>query len=145
MSHVVQMKIQISDLDALDRACRKRGLELVRDQKTYKWWGRSVGDYPIPEGFTAQDLGKCDHAIRIPGNQTSYEIGVVKSRTGPGYVLLFDFYGQEQTLVPKVGKDGGLLGQAYATEVTKKHLVTQGYQVHEAINRHGDVVLTFSN
>jgi hypothetical protein len=143
MSHVISMKVKINDLECLARAAKRCGLELVKDQKTYKWWGRSVGDYPIPAGFTAQDLGKCDHAIRIPGNSHSYEIGVVKNKTGPGYVLLFDFYGQEKTLIPKVGKNGELLEMAYAVEIAKKDMISQGYTIRERINRHGDVIIEY--
>src|SRR5438552_1836555 len=117
MSHVSTFEFAVTDLDALDKACSEIGLELVRDQKQYKWFGRSVGDYPLPEGFSEKDLGKCEHAIRIPGNRSAYEIGVVKSRTGTGYQLVWDFwqggYGMEKMVG---GKDGDKLKQQYEVQ-----------------------------
>lgn len=122
MSHVADMCLEVNDLNALDEACKELGLELVRGQTTYKWWGYSVGDYPLPAGFTTKDLGKCDHAIRIPNNHQAYEIGVVARKDGkPGYTLLWDFYAGGYGMQEKVGKDGGLLKQHYSIQRAKKH------------------------
>src|SRR3990167_8580608 len=72
VSHVTQVEIEIRDLDALERACSKLGLSLRRGQETYKWYGRSVGDYPLPAGVKESDLGKCSHAIHL--NASAYEV-----------------------------------------------------------------------
>lgn len=144
MSHVVDMKIEIRDMQALEKACSRLGLELVKNQKTYKWFGRSVGDYPVPEGFTADELGKCDHAIRVKGNAGAYEVGVVKRKDGPGYQLIWDFWQGGYGLQEKIGADGGLLKQHYAAQVAKKQLLREGYRVEERINRHGDLLLKFT-
>ncbi len=103
MSHVISSDLQILSLDALEVACGHLGLELVRNQETYRWYGEFVGDYPLPEGFEEDDLGKCAHAIRIPGDEQAYEIGVVESRTGEGYVLMWDFFSGGYGMMEKVG------------------------------------------
>ncbi len=146
MSHVAEIKLQIKDLAALEKACKQLGLELVRDQKTYRWFGRSVGDYPLPEGFTAQDLGKCDHAIRIPGDSRAYEIGVVKRKDGkPGYQLLWDFWAGGHGMTQKVGGNQAVkLQNEYAAAVAVKHYVSQGYRVQRQVKEDGRIVLTAS-
>ena len=87
------MEVAVQDLDALAAAAKDCGLELARNQKTYRWWGTHEGDYPLPAGFAAEDLGKCDHALRQTcGGRGLYEVGVVRRRDGkPGYTLLWDF------------------------------------------------------
>ena len=80
MSHIAEVNLLVQDLNALHRACQRLGLELVRGQQTYCWYGRSVGDYALPVGFAKEDLGTCEHAIRIPGNDRAYEIGIVTRR-----------------------------------------------------------------
>lgn len=119
MSHLVTINLLVEDLSVLAKACIRLGLELVRDQRTYRWYGRSVGDYPLPTGFTTADLGTCDHAIRIPGNGMAYEIGVVARRDGkPGYELLWDFYQGGYGLMDHVGEGAIRLQQTYAIEKT---------------------------
>lgn len=144
MSHVCEMELEVKDLDALQEAAKAIGLELVRGQTKYKWWGHSVGDYPIPAGFTAQDLGNCDHALRIPGNPTAYEVGVVKRKDGkPGYQLLWDFYAGGYGLEKVIGPDGGLLKQSYAVMVAKKQMLRQGYRATTKKDAKGNVLLSF--
>ncbi len=142
MSHVAAIDVEITDLGALGAACRRLGLELVRDQRSYKWYGRSVGDTPIPEGFTVQDLGRCDHAIRVPGDARAYEIGVVRARNGsPGYVLMLDEWANGLGLLDKCGKGCAALKQAYATEVTLAQARREGFQVNELPQPDGSVRL----
>lgn len=104
MSHVVSIKTQLLDLNAIEAATKACGCELVRGQTTYKWWGSSMGDYPLPQGFKAEDLGKCDHAIKVPG--TTWEVGVARARNAdgslaPGYTLLCDFFGSQGLPIAK--------------------------------------------
>lgn len=83
MSHTVEIKdLLIRDLAALGRAATRLGLELVMGQTNYRWYGTVVGDHPFPTGFTNQDIGKCEHAIRIPNQPDAYEIGIVTRRDG---------------------------------------------------------------
>lgn len=142
MSHVVAIDLEVKDLDALAKACKNLGLELALGQKTYRWYGRSVGDYPLPAGFTASELGRCEHAIKIPGNQSAYEIGVVKRKDGrPGYTLLWDFWSRGFGMQDKAGDNCGLLRQGYTTQVSKKHLISKGYKVSEVKKADGTIVI----
>ncbi len=143
MSHVAEIQVEIKDLDALEAACKRIGtLELVRDQKVYKWWGSSVGDYPLPEGFTAEDLGKCDHAIRVKGDKHAYEVGVVRARNGKqGYVLHWDFFNNGYGMQAQVGENCKHLRQAYAVEVAKKAAKRQGMNVREQKQQDGSIRL----
>jgi len=79
MSHVEDIDIEITDLKALAAAVAELGAIYTPNQKSNAWFGRSVGDYPLPAGFTAEMLGKCEHAISLPCCR--YEIGVVRHPT----------------------------------------------------------------
>lgn len=139
MSHVAKIKIEIKDMQALRAACKRLGLEFVEGQKQYAWYGRHVGDYPLPEGFTAQDMGRCEHAIKVPG--AKYEIGLCKRRDGkPGYTLLWDFY-SAGGLEAKLGANGQKLVQAYGIEAAKLAARRAGYRVTEATKSDGSVTL----
>ena len=93
MSHTVTTKARFRDLDAVEAACNALGWKLLRGKTTHRWFGRWVGDYPLPEGVKREELGKCAHAIQVPGAR--YEIGLVE--TPEGYKPVWDFW-----------KDGGL-------------------------------------
>ena len=126
MSHVSAIELEIKDMDALKAACERLGLKWMEGKTTYRWYGQFMGDYPLPEGFKAEDLGKCTHAISVPG--ASYEIGVV-TRNGKT-TLLWDFWssgGLEKIL----GKGGGKLKQAYTIETAKRAAKKAGYRVQE--------------
>src|SRR4051812_32472193 len=115
MSHVATVDVEIKDLDALDAACKKLGLELVRGQTTFRWYGQHVGDYPLPAGFTGADLGTCEHAVRVPGRADAYEIGVVRRRDGrSGWSLMWDFYAGGYGLMERVGENCQSLRREYA-------------------------------
>lgn len=130
MSHVATIDLHIKDLEALKLACREIGLEFKEGQKTYRWYGRHVGDYALPEGTTANDLGKCSHAISVAGNARAYEVGVCERTDGkPGYRLLWDFYLGGFGLEKIVGRNAGLLKQQYAAQVAMKQLRKQGMRV----------------
>lgn len=126
MSHVAKIELEIQDLETLKQACHRLNLEFWENQQTYRWYGRYVGDAPLPEGLTAADLGKCHHAIRVPG--AVYEIGVVQ-RQGK-YQLLWDNWhsgGLERVLGPGAGR----LKQAYAIERVAKEARLKGYRLCE--------------
>jgi hypothetical protein len=143
MSHVAKIELEIRDLDALASACKSLGLELVKGQQAYKWYGTVVGNYPLPEGFSKKDLGKCEHAVRIPGNSAAYEIGVARRRDGrPGYTLLWDFWRGGFGLQDKVGDGGNKLKQSYAAAVAAKHYHKLGYRVTQTQREDGRVILT---
>jgi len=149
MSHVTDVKLQITDLDALDEACQALGLELRRDQKTYAWWGAFVGDSSAYGEHRPADMGKCEHAIKVAGtsprNGSSgpWEIGVVKAKDGNGYKLFFDTYGSAgRALADKVGAGADRLRREYAAAVAskkaKKELGRKGFvQTRESLANGG--------
>lgn len=145
MSHVATVDVRITSLDDLRAACQRLGLEFMEGQQTYRWYGRHVGDYPLPAGFTAADLGKCEHAIRVPGSAEAYEVGVVRCRDGkPGYMLVWDFWNGGIGLQDKVGEDCGLLRQSYATVAAVRTARQQGFHVQERKLASGEIKLVLS-
>ena len=126
MSHISKIELVIHSLEDLKEACRQLGFEFVDNQKTFKWYGRWVGDTPLPEGIKIEDLGKCDHAIRVPG--CDYEVGVVKR--GDSYILLWDYY-YAGGLTDKIGANAGKLKQAYSVARVRKEARRKGYRVRE--------------
>jgi hypothetical protein len=141
MSHVVKMECEINDLDCLDVAAKQLGLELARGQKNFKWYGRFMNDSPVAEGFTPEDYGHCDHAIKIPGNSAAYEVGVTKNKTGKGFRLLWDSWSGGYGLQAKVGQNGNRLIQEYKVQVAMKDRRKQGYRVTRIEKENGRVVL----
>jgi hypothetical protein len=142
MSHVATISLEVKDLDALGEACKQLGLELVHGQQTYRWFGKHVGDYPVPAGFTVEDLGKCEHAVRIPlgqqGADQAYEIGVVRRRDGkPGYTLLWDFWAGGYGLQAKVGDNCKHLVREYGLAVAARKALAKGFQVQRQVNAQG--------
>jgi hypothetical protein len=139
MSHVAKIEVEIRDLEALAAACQRIGCELHMGQREYAWFGTSVGDYPLPEGFKAADLGKCEHAISVPG--ASYEVGVVARRDGrQGYTLLWDSW-SSGGLERKLGQGASRLVQAYGVEAATRAARRQGYSVTETTREDGAIVL----
>ena len=136
MSHVAEVTLQVTDLDALDAACKRIGLELVRGQKNYKWYGRWLNDWSDSEraaalkGRDPNTFGHCEHAVRIPGDPNAYEIGLCPRLDGkPGFDLVYDQYGHGGAALHKVGgKDLSELKDQYAASVTQRHLSRQGYR-----------------
>jgi hypothetical protein len=116
MSHISRIELQVNDLGTLRRACSRLGLELIRGQKTFKWYGKDA---------------KCDHAIKVPG--ANYEIGVLKA--GNAFELNCDYY--DPIIGKTIGKNGGLLKQAYAVERTKSEARRKGYSVIEKATESG--------
>lgn len=125
----------------------------MRGQQTYRWYGEHVGDYPLPAGFAIEDLGKCEHAIRIPGQDNDkipgsiapYEVGVVRRRDGkPGFQLMWDFYDGGKGMEVRVGKDCTRLRQAYSIAVATKFARQQGFRVFEQTQPSGGVLLRLS-
>lgn len=124
MSHVVKIETKIIDLNALRSAVIAMGFEWLQDQKTYAWYGTWIGDTPMPADMKKEDLGKCEHAIRVPG--ASYTVGVVRS--GAGYELRYDYW-MEGGLEPVLGRAAGPLVQAYAVQKTLQEARVSGRNV----------------
>jgi hypothetical protein len=126
MSHVAKIKIEVRSLSALIEAANRCGLEFRENQKSYRWYGRSEGDYPLPEGITADQLGRCDHALCIPGNPRAYEIGIKDMGNGT-YSLLWDFWQGGFGLVACVGQNGDTLVSEYALQAAQEAANQQGW------------------
>lgn len=142
MSHVCTIDLEVKDLDALAEAAKRLGLELVRGQTSYRWYGQHVGDYPLPQGFEKDDMGHCEHALRIPGSDTAYEVGVVRRRDGrPGYTLLWDFYAGGEGLQAKIGPGAKLLKREYAAVVAVRQAQRSGFRVNEVRQQDGSIRL----
>lgn len=111
MSHLSKIELEIKDIAALRKACQRLGFQLNMEQKSFKWYGTTDA--------------KCDHTIKVP--DANYEIGVLKD--GNKYNLQCDFF--DYRLVNKIGKDGGLLKQAYTLEKAKMEAKKKGYACKE--------------
>ena len=111
MSHISKIELEVRDLGVLSQACGRLGLNLIRDQKTFKRYGQDA---------------RCDHAIKIP--EVSYEIGVIRKENA-AFELQCDFY--DRGIEKAIGRQGGLLKQAYAVEKTKLEARRKGYSVLE--------------
>jgi hypothetical protein len=110
MSHISKIELEVKDLVMLSQACASLGLTLIRDRNQFRWYGK---DAP------------CDHVIKVPG--AMYEIGVVRQKGS--YVLNCDFY--DSGIEKVVGRQAGLLKQAYAVAKTKIEARRKGYCVLE--------------
>ncbi len=114
MSHITPMELEVWDPMDLEAGAQELdpGAKIVNKQ-TYNWYGRRVGDFPLPEGMTEDQLGKCDLALTFSSGATArgYEVGLLKQRNG-SYKLVWDFY--DWKLMNLLGgQNAGLLKQAY--------------------------------
>jgi hypothetical protein len=146
MSHVVSIKTEMKDVAAIRATCAELGLTFVENQTTYAWWGTSVGDYPLPAGFKASDLGKCVHAIKVPG--TTWEVGVVKARNPDGtqregFTLLFDFYGTKGAPITNAlgGNDAKKFLQLYGVNKATIEAKKKGLLVRRQAGKNGAIQL----
>ena len=126
MSHISKIELEIRDLESLKQACKKLGFLFMENQNHYTWYGKWVGNQPLPDGISEEDLGKCTHAIHVPA--AVFEIGVVQR--GKSYILLWDSW-VGGGLQKHIGKDAGILRQAYAIASVKKESRRKGYRITE--------------
>ena len=134
MSHVATLDIRFKEceLDCLERAVESLGLKLIRNQTSYRWYGRWVKDYhgtnaAYKNGIDPKDYGKCDHVITIQGDNTSYEIGLVRMPDG-SYTLIWDFWGSGEKITSMIGgQDGGKLKAEFSKQITIAQAQIDGY------------------
>lgn len=152
MSHVADVDIKIRDLDACEAAVKRLGGQLMRGQKTHKWYGRFLNDWNSQSAAVnrrdPKTFGKCDHAIKFPG--INYEIGLVREEDG-SYTPVYDSYGHGG------GHDGGKITQLlgglqlpklkdeYAAAVTTRMLARKGFRVTRTTGKNGEIVLKAVN
>jgi|SRR5580698_2995433 hypothetical protein len=129
MSHTAKIpNVNINDLDALERAAADLGLELVRDQKTYKTYS----------------VQKCDHAIRHQTDRNMYELGVLKE--GDHFKLMQDtFMGGKGMVEVLGGHEAPKLNQSYAAQVAMAHYQNEGWNVTTSKLEDGSIVLRALN
>ena len=151
MSHVASVKCFVTDLNALEAVAKKLGMELVRDAKTYAWFGSWVGDFrgstaAVDNGHRPEDFGKCVHKLRRADHQQGmYEIGVVARVDGkPGFELVYDNWGSGGAAIEtKCGKGLATLKNELAAEVTLRTMIRQGYRVTRSVDtKTGAIVMT---
>ncbi len=126
MSHISKIEVRIDSMEDLKAACKRLGFEFRQNQTTYKWYGKWVGDSPLPEGVTEEDLGKCHHAIHVPG--CKFEIGIFSVNNH--FMLLWDDW-YTGGLKKKIGKHAGLLIQAYSVAKIKREAIRKSYRITE--------------
>lgn len=138
LSHVSTVAVNIDDLAAVKLLCKEKNWEFKENQKTYRWFGTFVGDAPLPDGMKKEDLGKCSHAISVPGS--GYDIGLVKNKAG-GYTLAYDYWGTGAKLQQAIGPNGGLFKQGYG--IAKATLIarSKGYMMQKTVLPNGSVRL----
>lgn len=144
MSHVITMELQIKDLNALEVACKELGCQFIKGQTKYNWWGHHVGDYPLPEGFTKEEMGICEHAIKVPN--TNWEIGVVKDKQNKdSYKLIYDFYGSEGRKIQNAcGNNLGELKKRYTVNAIKNKIKNKKASVKEEKLQNGKMKITIN-
>ena len=139
MSHIANISLVVKDLDVLKKTCKEMGFEFMEGQTKYKWFGQFVGDSPMPEGLTIEQLGKCSHAIRVPG--ATYEIGVIRDQKNPRHYHLHCDEWVSGGLVPKIGIGGGLLKQQYAKQNVLKATQLKRLSAKESKTEDGHIKL----
>lgn len=82
----------------------------MRNQRTWRWFGKFVGDYQGADaanlhGIDPSTYGTSEHAIRIKGDTQHYEIGVMRNPKGPGFVCCWDFWGAHGKALENVAGD----------------------------------------
>lgn len=139
MSHVAEGVCRVHDLDLLEKSLDPR-LEMVRNRKTYKWYGRFLNDWhdanraAALKGANTATFGKCEHVIRRKDG-VGYEIGVKSAEDGNGYRLEYDAYGSGGHAVEEIaGKDCEKIADRYNSQVAMRRLIREGYRVREKVN-----------
>lgn len=131
MSHVSHIDLEVNDLNALEMAAKSCGLELVRGQKTIRWFGRWIRDYhgddaAYKHGISPEQYGQCSHAIRVPNNNEAYEVGVLDNGDGT-YKIYFDHWGPGKAITDRIGRNGEKLKQQYVKAVAIQTLQKKGF------------------
>ena len=153
MSHVADVGLTITDLDALEAAADRIGLELRRGQRTHAWWGRFLNDWSdnsraaALKGRDPKTFGTCDHAIGVKGKAPrngaggNWEIGLVARKDGKGYDAVYDAYGNAGGLTERAGKDLNTLKEEYGIEMATRRLKHKRFNVTRSVNEYGKPIL----
>lgn len=135
MSHIVSIPFGCKSLDAVKAACGRLGFTFHQGKTSYTWFGEWVGDTPLPDHIRVADLGKCDHAISVPG--VRYEVGIVSNADG-SYDLRWDYF--DGALCKAMGgPNADAFRQAYAIEVLRIEARRKGARFQEFPLPNGNV------
>jgi len=157
MSHVSECKTVYRNLNDVEAAAKRLGGELVRGQKSIRWYNRFVDDSTewrrmfseeeankiaaMPKSQRVKIINKkmsgCDHAIKFKG--VGYEVGVWTQPDGT-YRLRWDGY--DSSLNRKMGGyEGGHFAQAYGVEAAKRAARRKGWRTVEKPRADGQIEL----
>lgn len=144
MSHVVSIKTELKDLEAVQAACKELGLVFHAGQKSIRWYGSWMNDYDGEDaayklGIKPEEYGKCDHAISLPG--CGYDIGLLMNKATGGYRLYFDYYGEGHKIQAALGANGQKLLQYYAANKATMEARRKGYIVTRQTAATGNIKL----
>lgn len=148
MSHVIGINLVISDLKALEAACKELGLQFMRDQKKHAWYGSWQRDYDRADaayknvGVDPMKYGHCEHAIKVPGSD--YEIGVYNNPKGKGFVLAYDNWGTGQVILQKLGSGLEKIKQSYAACKAELEARAKGWMTTRVKLPNGSLKITMT-
>ena len=131
MSHVTKQKSRLmtSEMAALERACRERGVRLVRGAGKFAWWSGEDG---------------CDHRIEdADAVEGSFHVGLKQEEDG-SLTAMYDTYGHRGEWIPrKLGEGLTGLREQYTAEVAREELESMGFVVDsmERDEETGELVL----
>lgn len=125
MSHVAKIELEVTDLKVLSKAAQRLGCTFKENQTIFE--------------FYAGQKSVCDHVIRVPNS--TYEVGVIKSKANPkAWDLSWDNWATGG-LTKTLGVNAGLLKQAYGIEATKAAAKAKGYIATEKKTKDGIQVI----
>lgn len=150
MSHVADVDLKITDLDALEDVCQRHHASLRRGQTTHKWYGQFLNDWGSQRAAVnrrdPKTFGTCEHAIRLNDNPEGYEIGLTPRLDGEfGWDAVYDAYGPGGAALERAFGTGLIdLKCEYAEEVATRELLRKGWrQATKTTTETGDVQIEF--
>ena len=85
----------------------------------------------MPKDMKMEDLGKCHHAISIPG--CKYEIGIIQKNDH--LVIAYDAF--DRNLAEAIGAKAAKFNQYYEAEHVRAQFRANGYIFHESKTEDG--------
>lgn len=158
MSHVVECKTILKNIDVVEKAALRLGGILNRGQSKARMFSSgfvddSTGWKDFFEPAEAERIAKMNtldrreiinkamssfaHTISFKG--AKYDVGLVAKSDGT-FRLRYDEWG-EGSLRKHMGPGGGLFAQAYAIEAAKRAAKARGYTTRESTSKNGQLQL----
>ncbi len=148
MSHLVAIKTEVKDLEAVALAAVELGGELVTTVKRGRWYGQWVNDYAASDaayrqGIPTDQYGRCDAVIRFPG--IDYDVMLMKNPETGGYKVYWDFYGPGAQIEAKVGgRNAERLLQLYGVNKATLEARRKGLMVSRQLKPSGVIRLSIT-